>query len=116
MSYRPKSYDEFAHLATSGNVIPVAKTIAADLLTPVAAYLRLQARSPYSFLLESIEGGEKVARYSFLGTNPHMMVRARGTSVEMVRNNEVEIQEGDFFEILRRRFDEFDPVKVGDLP
>ncbi|MEW6730241.1 MAG: anthranilate synthase component I [Acidobacteriota bacterium] len=116
MSYTPKSFEEFARLATQGNVIPVAKTVAADLMTPVAAYLRLQSLSPYSFLLESIEGGEKVARYSFLGTSPHVILRARGSTVELVRNNESELQQGSFFEVLRRYFNPLIPTRLGELP
>lgn len=116
MSITPKSYAEFATLAAQGNVIPVVKTIAADLLTPVGAYLRLYKQSPYSFLLESIEGGEQVARYSFLGVTPHLMVRARGANVEVIRNNEGELQQGSLIDVLRRYFGQLIPVKVGELP
>jgi anthranilate synthase component I len=116
MQLKPKNFEEFAQMAAGGNVIPVAKTITADLLTPVAAYLRLYTRSPYSFLLESIEGGEKVARYSFLGTSPHLIIHARGGQVELIRNNESEMQQGNFFEVLRHCFSQFAPIKVGDLP
>src|SRR5437868_14459902 len=107
MAYTPKSFEEFSQLATQGNVIPVAKTITADLLTPVAAYLRLQKRSPYSFLLESIEGGEKVARYSFLGTDPHTILRARGNNVELLINGESQPQTESFFKVLRDCFKQF---------
>src|SRR5437868_14285897 len=109
MAYTPKSFEEFSQLATQGNVIPVAKTITADLLTPVAAYLRLQVRSPYSFLLESIEGGEKVARYSFLGTDPHMIMRARGSRVELIRGSESQLLDENFFDALRRFNNQFVP-------
>src|SRR5262250_2630502 len=74
----PANYNEFLNLAREGTVVPVVKRIMADLLTPVAAYLKIERLSPYSFLLESIEGGEKVARHSFLGFDPHLVVRANG--------------------------------------
>ncbi len=63
----PSSFEEFAALAEKGTVIPVFKTVLADLLTPVSAYLRIERGASRAFLLESIEGGEKIARYSFLG-------------------------------------------------
>ena len=56
-------------LAGQGNLVPVYREINADLETPVSAYLKI-ARPPYSFLLESVEGGERIARYSFIGTEP----------------------------------------------
>jgi len=77
----PNSYEEFRKLAEEGTVVPVVRHIMADLLTPVAAYLKIQRHSPYSFLLESVEGGEKVARYSFLGFAPEYIVRSRAGKV-----------------------------------
>ena len=65
--FTPKNYEEFLKLADEGTVVPVVRRVMADLLTPVAAYLKIERLSPHSFLLESVEGGEKVARYSFLG-------------------------------------------------
>ncbi len=61
-------------MATQGNLIPVYREIMADVETPVSAYLKI-ARGPYSFLLESVEGGERVARYSFIGTEPDRVIR-----------------------------------------
>jgi anthranilate synthase component 1 len=54
--------------ATQGNVLPVYQDLSADLLTPIAAYLRVSKNKPYSFLFESVLGGEKIGRYSFIGT------------------------------------------------
>jgi anthranilate synthase component 1 len=76
----PATYEEFLALAAQGTVVPLVKTVMADLLTPVSAYLRIERQSSRAFLLESIEGGEKIARYSFLGCAPHTVVRARQTS------------------------------------
>jgi len=63
-----------------GTVIPVVRTILADTDTPVSAYLKIRDRSMYSFLFESVEGGEKIARYSFLGSDPYLIFRSRGTT------------------------------------
>jgi anthranilate synthase component 1 len=76
-SITPATYEEFLAMAARGTVVPLVKTVMADLLTPVSAYLRIERQSPHAFLLESIEGGEKIARYSFLGCAPHTIVRAR---------------------------------------
>src|SRR5208282_2345905 len=64
------SFQEFQRLAKRGNLIPVYDVFSADLLTPVSAYLRVAQGARYSFLLESVEGGEKIARYTFAGANP----------------------------------------------
>ena len=69
---------QFERLASEGfNLIPVSREIAADLETPVSAFLKV-ARGDYSFLLESVRGGEKWGRYTFLGTEPAKVIRARG--------------------------------------
>lgn len=73
-------FEEFKKRATGGTIIPVVKTLLADTETPVSAYLKIRDRSTYSFLLESVEGGEKVARYSFLGSDPYLIFRSRGRS------------------------------------
>ena len=69
--------EEFRALAQRGNLVPVYAELAADLDTPLSAFLRLRP-GPYAFLLESVEGGEKWARYSFLGCHPLMVFTARG--------------------------------------
>lgn len=116
MSYIPKNEAEFTQLAQQGNVIPIAKTIPADLLTPVGAYLRLYNRSPYSFLLESVEGGQQVARYSFLGVDPHIIMRATNTGIEVFREGRTEKVTKGLLDTLREHFDSLVPVKVPQLP
>jgi len=69
-------YKEFSRLAQQASLIPVAKTVAADLRTPVSAFLSLAAEEPNAFLLESVEGGEKIARYSFIATGPSLIYLA----------------------------------------
>jgi anthranilate synthase component 1 len=73
INVRP-SLDEVRAAASRGNLVPVYREINADLETPVSAYLKV-ARPPYSFLLESVEGGERVARYSFIGTDPFEVIK-----------------------------------------
>ena len=71
------TFEEFVDLRTRGTFVPVCKEILADLLTPVSAFLKVAEHSDYAFLLESVEGGEHVARYSFLGKDPFLVLRAR---------------------------------------
>src|SRR5262245_40337197 len=70
------SFDEFKELARRGTFVPVCKEIVADLLTPVSAFLKIAEHADYAFLLESVEGGEHVGRYSFLGKDPFLILRA----------------------------------------
>src|SRR5919206_1462053 len=83
MILQPSTFEEFAREAERGNVVPVVRTVLADLQTPVGAFLRVAARSDYAFLLESVEGGERIARYSFLGADPELIVRGRGDSTRV---------------------------------
>ena len=69
--------DEVRKLNRLGNLVPIYREIVADLETPVSAYLKT-ARGPYSFLLESVEGGERLARYSFIGTEPYLILKTGG--------------------------------------
>ena len=71
------TFEEFVDLARRGTFVPVVKEIIADLLTPVSAFLKIAEHSDYAFLFESVEGGERVARYSFLGKDPFLVLRQR---------------------------------------
>ena len=77
---QPATFEEFEREAGRGesNVVPVVRRVLADLQTPVGAFMCLAQGEPYAFLLESVEGGERVARYSFLGARPELVVRGRG--------------------------------------
>jgi len=76
------SLSEFLKLSKKANVIPVYKEISADLDTPVSAYLKIN-KDDYSFLLESVEGQEKIARYSFLGSRPSLVFRSKAGNIEL---------------------------------
>src|SRR5712672_4070924 len=78
-------FKEFSRLARSATLVPVVKSVSADLLTPVSAFLAIAEKEPYAFLLESAERGEQVGRYTFLGVRPYMRLRARGNVIEIER-------------------------------
>ena len=80
--YHP-SLKEFLELSNKGNVIPVYKEINADLETPVSAFLKLK-KTKYAFLFESVEGQEKIARYSFLGTDPSLVFKSKSKNIEII--------------------------------
>jgi anthranilate synthase component 1 len=75
---RLTTFDEFRTLAQRGTFVPMCKEIVADMLTPVSAFLKIAEHSDHAFLLESVEGGEHVGRYSFLGKDPFLVLRSRG--------------------------------------
>ena len=112
----PQTYQDFLKLAAEGTVVPVVKRVMADLLTPVAAYLKIERLSPYSFLLESVEGGEKVARYSFLGFEPETIVRSRAGKVIIETRAGNEETDQPMLTVLRRLSGNYIPVRLPDLP
>jgi len=118
-------------------MVPVYARRSADLLTPVSAFLSLQSESDYSFLFESVEGGEKLARYSFLGRNPYRIVRAtdNGASVTVKNRRTPEASRdagdppsargdgslgaepsGNIFEVLDAYLDRYEEVDIPELP
>jgi anthranilate synthase component 1 len=76
-------FKEFSRLAREATLIPVVKSVSADLLTPVSAFLAIAQKESHAFLLESVERGEQIGRYTFLGAAPYMRVRARKGKVEI---------------------------------
>src|SRR6266705_594750 len=102
----PATFEEFERETERGNVVPVVRSILADLQTPVGAFLRVARDAPHAFLLESIEGGERVARYSFLGAHPWMIARGRGHQTIVERNGRHETRDQNAVEFLRDYFRE----------
>ncbi|MFP5378461.1 MAG: anthranilate synthase component I [Vicinamibacteria bacterium] len=111
------TFEEFVDLAKRGTFVPVCKEIVADLLTPVSAFLRIAEHSDYAFLLESVEGGEHVGRYSFLGKDPFLILRgaADGTT-EVERAGTTTTSEQPFIDTLRALMAEFQSPFVPGLP
>jgi anthranilate synthase component 1 len=109
--------EEFRVLARQGNLVPVFAELPADLDTPLSAFLRLRP-GPYAFLLESVEGGEKWARYSFLGTDPLMVFTARGTKITLrgAGGRTERFPPGNPLRALRDVLRRFTPVAVPGLP
>ncbi len=109
-------FKEFSRVADSATLVPVVKSVSADLLTPVSAFLALAEKEPHAFLLESAERGEQVGRYTFLGVRPYMRVRARGSAIEIERGRHRERHEGSAFEFMKLLLREHQPAAVPGLP
>src|ERR671913_2229046 len=86
----PATFEEFEREAARGNVVPVVRSVLADLQTPVGAFLRVAGGAGHAFLLESVEGGERIARYSFIGADPELIVRGRGETTYVERGGETD--------------------------
>jgi anthranilate synthase component 1 len=110
------SFEQFRELARRGTFVPVCKEIVADLLTPVSAFLKIAEHADYAFLLESVEGGEHVGRYSFLGKDPFLILRARDGKTTMERGGATSESDRPFIETLRRLMADFRSPFVPDLP
>jgi anthranilate synthase component I len=110
------SFDEFKDLARRGTFVPVCKEIVADLLTPVSAFLKIGEHSDYAFLLESVEGGEHVGRYSFLGKDPFLILRARDGRTTIERAGKLTDSDRPFVATLRGLMADFRSPFVPDFP
>ena len=109
-------FHEFSRLARAATLVPVVKSISADLLTPVSAFLAVADREPHAFLLESNERGEKVGRYTFLGARPYMRVKAREGKVEIEHGRHRQSLRENVFETVKRLLREHRPATVPGLP
>jgi len=110
------SLREFQKLAREYSLVPVTRTVAADLETPVSAFLRVAAEEPEAFLLESVEGGEQVGRYTFIGIRPYKKMTAKGGRITVVEGRKRRTYEGDIFEELKAALEGERPAKVAGLP
>jgi anthranilate synthase component 1 len=110
------TFEEFVELARRGTFVPVIKEIIADLLTPVSAFLKIAEHSDYAFLFESVEGGERVARYSFLGKDPFLVLRQRGDRTITDRSGVTTESDEEFVTALRRLMAEYQSPFVTGLP
>jgi anthranilate synthase component 1 len=122
MSVQP-SREVFHKRAEQGNLIPVWKEILADQETPVSAYervrsfLRRKDHASHTWMLESVEGGEHIGRYSFIGGSPRAILRARGTVTEITEGNiTTEVADTDPLEVLKNKMSRYQPVRDPALP
>ncbi len=115
-TYHP-TFEEFRELSRKGNVVPVYRQLFADTLTPVSAFQKI-SNTDYAFLLESAHGGgERIARYSFLGSNPFLGFKCQGNDVEISKNGGIEnFKSPDPFSELEKQISRFSPVHVNGLP
>jgi anthranilate synthase component 1 len=110
------SFEEFVDLSKKGTFIPVCKEVMADLLTPVSAFLKIAEHSDYAFLFESVEGGERAARYSFLGKDPFMLLRSSKGRTIVQRGTEAKESERPFLETLREVMGRYHAPLVPGFP
>ena len=110
-------FQQFKNLTTQGNFIPVYQEWVADLETPVSAWYKICEDSPYNFLLESVEGGENIGRYSFLGCDPVWVLACEGKeTIQTYRDSSQKTFEGNPFDILTECLKPYNPVKLPELP
>ena len=113
-------YQEFSRLAREATLVPVVKSVMADLLTPVSAFLAIADGEMHAFLLESVERGEQIGRYTFLGSRPYMQLHARGDQLVIERgqgkNKKREVRRGNVFEAAKLLLQQHRPAVVSGLP
>ncbi len=114
-TYYP-SFRKFTELSCNGNVVPVYRQLFADTLTPLSAFQKISV-AEYAFLLESADGGEKIARYSFLGSNPFLRFKCQGFDVESWNKGEsLRYKSHDPFSDLEKHLNCYSPVQIEGLP
>lgn len=109
------SFTEFKKKLKKGNLIPVWQEVLADFDTPVSAFKKIEA-GQYSFLLESVEGGEKWGRYSFLGSEPTVIFKSKNGNIEITENKKTTKSKGDPIDALRKLLSRYKPVVDPELP
>ena len=110
------TYETFVELARRGTFVPVCKEIVADLLTPVSAFLKIAEHADYAFLLESVEGGEHVGRYSFLGKDPFLVLRSRDGNAIVEKAGVTTAANEPFVKTLRSLLADYQAPFVAELP
>ena len=107
---------DFLKLSRTHTLVPVYRTVTADLETPVSAFLRIAAEEPEAFLLESVEGGEHVGRYTFIGIQPYKKMVARGREITVQEGRRKRSFTGDIFDELKRALSGHTPARLPGLP
>jgi len=109
-------YKEFLGLAREATLVPVVKSVTADLLTPVSAFLAVAGGEPNAFLLESVERGEQIGRYTFLGARPYMRVESRGPEITISGGARRERRTGSVLDTVKEILREHRPAEIAGLP
>src|SRR5690242_2544970 len=109
-------YKQFVALAREHTLVPVVKSVMADLLTPVSAFLAISRGEREAFLLESVERGEQIGRYTFLGARPYMTLRASNSEVVLECGRKREKRRGNIFQIAKELFQQHKPAHIAGLP
>lgn len=110
------NYEQFEILTKSYNLIPVYEMITADLLTPVLAYLKLRKNGQQSFLLESVEGENSIARYSFIGVAPISTISNRGNTITIKSDDNTKTVKDNIFDLLDEISKRYNQPKLKELP
>ncbi len=110
------SLRDFLSLARNHTLVPVYRTLTADLETPVSAFLRAAWQERECFLLESVENGEQVGRYTFIGVNPYKRIVAHGRDLRITEGKRTTPIEGDIFDVLRDALAGHTPARIAGLP
>ena len=109
-------FEEFEELSKSYNVIPVYEIITADLLTPVLAYLKIREKNKFSFLLESVEGIGRLARYSFIGTSPKEIIQSENNHITITKNGKTESINIELLDYLHSLVEKYNHPQIEELP
>jgi anthranilate synthase component I len=109
-------YKEFSRLAGEATFVPVVKSVSADLLTPVSAFLAIASGEPDAFLLESVERGEQIGRYTFLGARPYMQVRAESGKIVVQQGKHKENRQGSVVQVVKELLRQHRPAMIPGLP
>src|ERR1700730_17717170 len=107
---------DFLKLSRKHSLVPVYRTVTADLETPVSAFLRIAAKEPEAFLLESVEGGEHVGRYTFIGIRPYKKMTARDGQITVIEGRKRRTYDADIFSELKTALEGETPAKLPGLP
>ena len=110
------SRKEFLALAKEHTLVPVCRILSADLETPVSAFLRAAWRERECFMLESVENGERLGRYTFIGLQPFKRIVARGREITITEGKKIVQLDGDIFAVLRRALAGHKPARIDGLP
>ena len=116
MSVTLPDLNGFLESAEPGTIVTVARRLYSDTETPISIFKKVCETSSHAFLLESVEGGENLARYSFLGLNPQVTIKARGNRIEFTRDGKLTRSQGNPVEFIKTWMSRFRPVHLPGLP